>query len=416
MKQEFGKKLVGLCVTLMLCLPAAAADWPQWLGPSRDGISTETGLLKTWPEGGPPLLWQCNGIGAGYSSASVSGGTIYATGILDDGFGYLFAISLDGSVKWQQRYGKEPDGGGYHGSRTTPTIDEGRVFLMSGAGEVVACDAASGKQLWKVDTVAKFGAKQLRWDITESLLVDGPRLICTPGGKEAAVVALDKKTGATVWTSNAPDDASGYCSPILLEREGRRVLVTMTARWAIGLDADQGKLLWQHPFPNKYGVNAVTPVVEGNLLFITASSSYDSQGVMLELSPDGSSVTQLWQNPQVGSKHHGVILKDGYLYAVGDGRHRKLHCLEARSGKLLWQSPSLGRATTMYADGMLYIYSEKGSLTLAEASSSGYKASGQLEVTAGSGEHWAYPIIANGRLYVRHGEVLLAYRISRDDR
>lgn len=392
---------------------AVASDSPQFRGPNRDGKFPETGLMKSWPEGGPPVAWVKKGFGQGHGSVSVVGDTIYVPGKLDDGKGYIFAVDLDGTVIGKATYGPETDEKRSPGARSTPTIDGNRAYIMSGLGVVSCLDTRDGRLLWQVDTFSKFNAPQIRWHIAESVLVDGNLVICTPGAKNAALVAFNKMTGETVWRTEGFSDESAYCSPDIIEHGGKRIVLTMTAKYVVGVDVTNGKVLWKHEHETKYDVHGTTPVYEDGMIYYSAG--YGSGGGMIELSDDGTSVTQKWTDMNVDCQHHGIVLKDGYIYATGQTKdNRKLWCLDLETGKVMWSTDEITQGVVEYADGMLYVYEgpKAGIVSIVKASPKGYERTGSFELTEGNSEHWAHPTIANGRMYLRRGDVVVAYDIA----
>ena len=406
------KKLV-MVVVLSSCMVGAvhAADSPQFRGPDRDGRFPETGLLKAWPDGGPPVAWVAKGLGKGYSSVSVVGDTIYATGKADDGLGYLFLLDLDGTIKKKVAYGKETDEEQAPASRSTPTIDGDRLYLISGLGVVHCIRIPAGTKLWEVDMLDRFGAELPTWHIAESVLIDGNNAICTPGGPDASVVALDKMTGETVWASTGLSDPASYCSAVIAYHGGRRLILTMTINYVVGLDAETGKVLWTHTHKTKHDVHAVAPVYHNGLVFYTAGVGSGS-GVV-ELSADASSVTPVWKDTTLDDQHHGVVLLDGYIYGTGH-ETSELMCLDMKTGKIMWRTKEVTQGMIVFADGMLYVYEglRRGIVSLVKPTPAGYERTGSFTVTEGTDNHWAHPTIANGRLYIRHGDALIAYDIA----
>ena len=385
-------------------------DWPQFRGPARDGKSQETDLLRQWPPGGPKLVWAVEDLGIGFASIASEGGILYTTG-LEDETGSLYAYSLDGKLAWKKPYGPEW-AGGRDGTRTTPTIDDGLVYVMSSHGRVVCFDAKTGHEKWAVNTAEVFGARIIRWGIAESLLVDGENLICTPGGKNAVIVALNKKTGQTVWICSELDEKSAYCSPILIHRGKHRLILTLTANFLVALDADTGELLWKHGHKAAHNIHAVGPVYEDGRVYITSGYG-GARGEMLELSPDGKTFAKKWSDKNLDCHHGGVIVHDGYIYGASD---RNLGgnwvCLDHETGEVMAEIRAVGKGSVAYADGMLYSYGENGQVGLIHASPTDFRMVSSFKVTKGSGEHWAHPTIANGRLYIRHGNALMAYEIK----
>ncbi len=403
--------IVVLAVVMSVSFTALtfAADSPQFRGQKGDGKFSDTGLLKKWPDGGPEKLWAISGIGKGYASVSVVGDTIYTAGMLDDKQGYVFALDLNGNIKKKVTYGKETQDNWAPGARSTPTIDGNRLYVMSGLGVLNCFDAGSLKKIWSVDTIAVFGAKIVKWSIAESVLIDGNNVICTPGGKDASVVALDKMTGKTVWTSKGLSDVHAYCSPNIIERGGNRLLITMTAKYVVGLDPANGKLLWKHEFTTKYDIHAVTPVYADGMLYYTGG--YKSGGGMLKLSADGTSVTPGWKEPKLDCQHDGVVLVDGYIYGTNQSG-KELMCLELTSGKVMWKTKDVRKGAVVFADGMLYHYADSGSVNLIKPDPRSFQPMGTVKIPEGEDKHWTHPTIANGKLYIRHGTALVAFNIS----
>lgn len=404
------QRIAVLAIAAALARPAGADDWPQWRGPRRDGISREKGLLEQWPEGGPRRLWAVDGLGDGFSTVSVVGDRIYTTGI-DRGEGRLVILSTDGKLLERVPYGSDAvDGGGYPGSRSTPTAAGGRIFVMSGTGVLTAFDQKSGRKEWQVDTFKQFGGRQLTWNVAESVLVDGQRVICTPGGPDALLVALEAATGKPVWSTQGLDSKSAYCSPFLVDHNGRRLILTMVEYGAVGVDAQNGRLLWKHAHKNQYAVHAATPVYrEGTVIF---SSGYGKGTEMLQLSRDGSDARPVWHQKALDNHHGGILLIGNNVFGTSD---RGLLCLAADTGDVRWREPKVGKGSLVAADGHLYAYSEKGEVSLVRPEAEGARVRGSFRVTEGKGQHWAHPVVANGRLYIRHGDVLMAYDIRRRD-
>ncbi|UCC99424.1 MAG: PQQ-like beta-propeller repeat protein [Phycisphaerales bacterium] len=395
-----------------------ADDWPQFRGPNRDGKSAETGLLKKWPQGGPKLLWSVEGLGIGFSSVAVADGFVYTTGMLD-GEGFIFACDLAGNMKWKESYGPEWTGS-YKGTRTTPTIDVGRVYVFSGTGRMVCFNARTGENIWQVDTLTKFDGKNIRWGMSGSPLIDGDKVYCSPGGKKGAIVALDKMTGQTIWATAGLDEASAYSSPILIERGSNRLVINLIQKSIVCVAADTGKLLWREPYETPSDTGSVTPLYKDGRLYVTSAveREFKRGGVMFELSPDGTSVTEKWNDQTLDCGHGGVVLVDGYLYGSSfDGIPKgDWICLNWDSGKVMYEIKWNGnKGSIMYADGMLYCYDENtGDVALVKPSPNSFEIVSSFRVTKGSGKHWAHPAISDGRLYIRHGDVLMAYDIKNE--
>jgi outer membrane protein assembly factor BamB len=399
------------CALIALTAPAWAADSPQFRGLNRDGIYAEKGLLKTWPEGGPALLWKCEGVGQGYASVAVVGDTVYVPGMLDDNQGYLFAIDPAGKLKWKATYGPEILDKQANGARGTATFDGDRVYISSGTGVLNCLKAADGKPVWQRDVVKEYKALPTDWGFSESPLVDGDLVYATPGGEEAALVALNKMTGKPVWQTKGLKEASAYCSANIFTFGGRRVLVTMLAKSVVGIDPKAGDVLWTHKFETQYDIHAVTPVSSGNVIYYTGG--YGSGGGAVDVSADGTKVTPKWDDKNLDCQHHGVVLVDGYIYGTGH-KNNKLMCLELATGKLMWSTDEVTQGSMIYDDGMLYVYEgpKKGTVSLIKASPQKFERVSKFDVPAGKDKHWAHPVIANGRLYIRYAGAVYAYNIA----
>jgi outer membrane protein assembly factor BamB len=391
-----------------------ASDYPQWRGPDRSGISKETGLLKEWPEGGPELLWTAQKLGKGFSSPSIANGSIYVTGMKNK-VEILSALDMSGNVKWAKEYGKAytksfPD------ARTTPTVDGDSIYVISGTGEVVCFDAASGDIKWSVEAFKKFKGKQGSWGTAESPLVVDNKVIYTPCGKQTTVVALDKATGETVWTTESVGGPSGYVSPIVVERGGKKLILTMTGNFLLGVNLEDGRIEWkvkyQEAAPGGNDINVPTPVYHDGRVFFT--SGYDHAGVMLKISEDGANASVVWVNRDLDTHHGGVVLVDGYIYGSNWINNSKGNwvCVDWNSGKTMYEKKWNNKGSIISAEGMLYCYEEgKGNLGLVKASPEGFALISSFKIELGKAQHWAHPVISDGLLYMRHGGVLMAYDI-----
>ena len=405
-------------VFAIVCFTAAQAwgNWPQFRGPERDGIAaTGPTLLSSWPDDGPSQLWVYDQLGEGYSSAAITDDGIYVTG-MEGETGFMYALDHNGQLKWKTAYGPEWERS-YRGSRTTPTVYNGKLYLMSGYGLAACLDAESGDKIWSVDTDQTFGARNIRWGITESPLVLEDKVIFSPGGPEAGIVALHPETGETVWVCEDVKDRSGYCSPILVEHEGRRIIAQLMATTFVGIDADTGELLWRKERQRTpaHNIQAVSPVFSDGLFYIT--SGYGGErGVMLRLdiTDDSATVTPVWRDSELDCQHGGVILYNGFIYGASD-RNNRNHwvCLNLRTGDVAGKIRGVGKGSVSFADGMLYTLSERGQMGLVRADPENFAMVSSFQVpSGGSGPHWAHPSIANGRLYIRHASSLFVYDLT----
>ena len=411
------KCFVAACVFILAAGRLSCGDdWPQFRGPNRDGKSAETGLLKKWPDDGPKLLWSDNGLGIGFSSVAIANGLIYTTGMLERE-GFLFAYNLDGKLQGKFPYGPEWRGS-FPGTRTTPTVDGDRVYVFSGLGVLTCFNTKSGDKIWQVDTLKEFEGNNITWGMSGSPLIDGNNVICTPGGSKGTIVALDKFTGRTIWATTGLTEAAAYCSPILIQKGPNRLLVNMIQKSVICVSADTGRLIWKFPYEISYDTGIITPVYHNGCIFITSvcEGRFTRGAVMLSLSADGTSVSTKWTGQLLDCHHGGVVLVDGYLYGSNfDGIPAgNWVCLDWNTGHVMYEAKWNGnKGAIIYADGMLYCYDENtGGVALVKASPAGFEIVSSFRITLGSGKHWAHPAISNGRLYIRHGDVLMAYNIK----
>jgi outer membrane protein assembly factor BamB len=387
---------------------SSQSEWSQWRGPNRDGKSADVDLLKVWPEEGPTLLWGVKGFGKGYSSLSIANGRIYTTGMSEDGGeGVLFAHDFNGNLEWQSRYGSDWQGS-YPGARSTPTVDGDRVYVMSGTGTIACFDSRSGERKWAVDTVETFGGKSPKFGYSESVLIDGEKVICSPGGEDATLVALNKFTGETVWTTKGFSDLSAYCSPILVENDSGQWIVTMTERSIAGINARTGAVAWKVPHQAMEGIHPNTPIYHDGAVY--ATSGYGTGGELVRPSADWSSATQVWADTTLDCHHGGVVFLDGYIYGTDSGGI--WHCLEWTNGETAIKERVIGKGSLTHADGMFYLYAENGTVGLVQPSPTGSTVVSTFNITEGTGEHWAHPVVADGRLYIRHGDALMAFDVE----
>ncbi len=388
-------------------------EWPCFHGPARDNRSAETGLLKEWPEGGPKLLWTATGLGKGYSSVTIAGGGIYTAGMIGKQT-YVFALDLDGKQKWRKPNGRSWESRmrhaiGYTGSRATPTYDEGRLYHLGERGRLAVFDARTGREVWSVDLFERFDAKVPSYGLAESVLIDGERLICSPGGRKGYMVCLAKDTGKLVWANTEMKGAVGYCSGVIAEFGGRRQILSMSAKALFSVDAATGKLLWSVEHGNRRGNSATDPIFHKGRVF--ASTGYGKGSVVVKLLPteDGIRAERVWASKLMDNHHGGVVLLDGHLYGSGH-QSRGWFCLEFFTGRQAWNAKGKGALT--YAEGMLYCLDERGTMSLVRADPDAFRLASSFRLPkGGTGLYWAHPVVCGGRLYVRHADKLFAYDI-----
>jgi outer membrane protein assembly factor BamB len=405
-------------------------DWPQWRGPNRDGVSPETGLLQQWPEDGAKLLWKASGLGRGYCAPIVVGNRIYLTGDVGDEL-HIFALDLQGQRVWQTQNGRAWTGP-YPGARASCTYSESRLYHLNAHGRVACLDTATGAELWAVDVLARFGGRNITWALSECLLVDGPRVIVTAGGTNALLAALDKKTGATVWSSKplflgtlddparkrlaepaGEVDRASYASPILFKLGDRRHLVNCSLRHVFGADADTGELLWTRPLPTRYSVITATPVLVGDAVFVTAPDG--EGGALYRIHPQGTRVhiETVWTT-KLDTCQGGFVHRDGALYGSWYRQEKGWVCLDARTGAVRYQTQDLAKGSVLYADGHLYCLSEEGEMALLKPTPQGFEFAGRFRlVPERTRDAWTHPVILNHRLYLRFHDTLFCYDIRR---
>ncbi|NOR75439.1 MAG: PQQ-binding-like beta-propeller repeat protein [Draconibacterium sp.] len=402
------KRAFIIGVSLIFISTILAAQTPtKWRGENSNGIYNETGLLKEWPATGPEMLWHFDGLGEGHSSPTFANNLIYVSTMIDS-TGYIYALSQGGKLKWKVPYGLEFFNS-YPGARTSPVIVGDLLYIYSGKGLLTCMSAIDGEVKWTKNSFEDFDGKNIRWGVTETVAVNGDLVYITPGGVENNVVALNRFSGDLVWSSAGKGELSAYCSPILIDLPARKLLVTMTADHIIGLDAATGNMLWAYPQTNRWQVHANTPVFYDGGLF--CFSGYGQGGVRLDLSADGTSVEKAWFKTELDSRMGGIVVVDGYLYGSGD-KAREWRCVDWKTGEEKYASKEIGKGVVIYADEMLYCYSDKGELALVEATPEEFKLISKIKIELGTAQHWAHPVINNGRLFVRHGDVLMAYKIK----
>ena len=386
------------------------AYWPQFHGPRRDNISTETGLLKKWPEGGPELLWTAKGMGQGYSSVAIARGLIYTAGNIEKDT-VITALDMGGAILWQEKNGGAWTGD-RPGSRGTPTVDGERLYHESPLGDVICLDAKTGKQIWQVNIIDKFKSKVSTWALAESLLIDGDRVICCPGGPEASMVALDKGTGEVVWKTRSTGELAGYASASLVECQGLRIIMTLTAKGMIGVNADTGELLWHVKHESYADENVLMPIYHEGEVFVSTLKA-GSVKWKINVKDGKASLEEKWRTEEMDNHHGGVVLVDGDLHGTSTFRNRNLWvCLDWETGRNKYMDKGVGKGSATYADGLLYTLSEDSVMGIMWATASGYEVVSSFDVPkGGKGKSWAHPVVCDGRLYIRHDDFVYAYAI-----
>jgi len=418
-RAEFDAAEAGRAVQL-----AASPNWPEFRGAARDAVSRETHLLKSWPEGGPKMLWKLDGLGNGLSSVSIAGGRLFTMGDRksDDGGQMQFVMAYDlrtQKLLWATPIGP-PHARGQKGPRCTPTVNGRLVYALGTEGDLACFDAAKGTMRWKKNLVDEFGGKMMSgWKYSESPLVDGNKVVCTPGGDSAMMVALNKMNGKTIWKCTVPKlgekggDGAAYSSAVIADIDGVRQYVQLVGRGVIGVDAETGRFLWSYNNVANNVANIPTPVVRGPYVFIT--TAYSTGAVLLKIvrNDDGFEAREVYfiNHKDFQNHHGGVVLVGDHVYAGHGASRGDPACIEFGTGKVVWKqkSPSGGSAAVLYADGNLIFRYDRGEVLLVEATPDEFRIKGRFKPIRGSGPAWPYPVIHNGRLYLRHSDVLACY-------
>lgn len=389
---------------------AVADDWPQWRGPNRDGLSKETGLLKNWPASGPDLAWKAKGFGVGYSSVAVVNGLIYTLGDVAGGSHVIAARESDGKIAWKTRIG---DSGGhrkYPGTRSTPTVDGGQVLVLNQFSDLACLDAKSGKLIWKKNLIDDFGGKMMSgWKYSESPLVDGDKVVCTPGGRQGTVVAVSRKNGKKIWQTSEWTDTAGYSSVIIKTIHGVRQYVQLTGQSVAGINPDTGKIIWKADRTGKTAV-VTTPVVKGDIVFVTSAYGVGCNAFQVTRNGSKWSIREIYANKNIANHHGGVVKLGDHVFGSSGATFR---CLDIATGELAFNERSVGKGATAYADGRLYLRAESGPVALIEATTRGLKEAGRFKQPDRSNDRaWAHPVVANGKLYLRDHDLLLCYDVK----
>jgi outer membrane protein assembly factor BamB len=406
-----------LTFVFILLVIISVAQPTHWRGPNGDGKFTDAGLLKKWPDGGPQLVLKVEGIGKGYSSVIATDKYMFVTGMIDT-LDYLSCITLDGKIKWKVPYGRSWKQS-FPETRGSATIEGDRVYVISGTGQLACLNVEDGAIRWKVDVDKDYKSEWHIWGCSESPLIIDDKVICSPGGKQTSIVALDKMTGKLIWKSESVGGPRCYISPIIYEYKQFRYILAATGTDLIALEPASGKVVWTFKYwdgakwdqPGLIWAN--TPVVKGADIFI--SMGYDYRNVMLTMSEDGKSVKEKWSNMVLDNHHHGLIELDGYVYGsnwISNGKGNWV-CQDWNTGETKYETDWQNKGELVYADGLFYILEEKGgNVALVNPNPQKFDVISSFKLQGGSGPFWSHPFIANGKMYLRHGDVLFVYNIK----
>jgi len=404
-----------LLVSTFSAVPAARRpqnfDWPQWQGQDRTAVSKETGLLQDWPKDGPPLVWSIDTLGGGYSTPSISQGRIFGMSFRGDDEIVWALDEKTGAEIWSVRVADANRKVGYNeGSRCTPTVEGDRLYALGLSAELVCLQTKDGKEIWRKNLRKDFDGNVGGWGYSESPLIDGNKLLCTPGGKKATLAALDKKTGETIWMAPIKDgNQAAYSSIVAADVAGQRQYIQFLNGGVVGVTADDGIFLWRYTAPSA-GINCTTPVYHDQCVY--AAASYGKGGGMVQLIREGDQVKaeEKYFHKTMQNHHGGLVLLDGFLYGEGSGQ---LACMEFKTGKEMWHERKAGKGSIAFADGRLYYRNEGGPIILAEANPEKYIEHGRFNQPKRSRKAaWPHPVIANGKLYIRDQQYLYCYDVK----
>ena len=412
---------VVLCAVHAAFASARAADWPQWRGPQRDGISAEKGLLREWPKEGPKLLWQVKEIGSGYSTPAVVGDRLYL--LSNQGLDNEFVQALsaqDGQQIWSTRLGKVGPNNGpqYPGARSTPTVDGDLLYALGSDGDLACLETATGKPRWQKNLRSDYGGKPGKWAYAESPLIDRDTLVCTPGGGEASLVALNKQSGDVIWRSAVQGgDQAGYASVIIVEAAGTKQYVQFMQNGLVGVDAKSGKFLWRYDkTADGSPANIATPVAHDGYVYSGTGRSGGGL-VKLKVNADGIEAEQVYFQKGLPTAIGGSVLLGDYLYGTTG---QALACVEFKTGAIKWQGRGVAPGAVCFADGLLFVHGENGDVSIVEATPEAYREKGRFtppdQPDRGKSQAWAYPVVANGRLYLRDTGSLWCYDVKASDK
>jgi len=396
-----------LVIALMFPVMLQAQKNSQWRGDNRDGVYNETGLLKSWPAEGPQMLWAYEGLGNGFTSAAIANEKIYITGLTGDKL-MLYVLDLNGKLLNKKEVGKERSTR-YPGPRSTVCVNDGKLYIYNALGHFFCLDETTLNVVWKKDLFKDFDGRSIFWGVNESSLIVGEKLFLTPGGKKYNMVALNKNTGALLWSSPGYGAESSYCSPQFIGDQSIPIVVTNTNDRIVAWNADTGEILWSHPQTNSRNIHPNTPLYNNGMLF--SSTGYKGGAVMLRLKNGGKAIEEVWKNQSVDTQIGGSVKVDNYVYATGH-ENRYWFCVDWNTGKIMYQVRDIAPCNVVFADGMLYCYTEKGNMALVKPNPEKFELVSSFKITLGTEQHWAHPVIHRGVMYIRHGDALMAFKVK----
>ncbi|HUX95767.1 MAG TPA: PQQ-binding-like beta-propeller repeat protein [Bacteroidales bacterium] len=407
--------LVAICIMSNIELKSQISEWPCFHGTDRTNTSKETGLLKSWPEGGPSLLYTISGLGEGFNSTSIAGGMIFTAGKTGDQ-SWIFAFDMNGKLVWKKPSGEEWKvtvswASSYNGPRSTPTYDNGVVYHLSESGKLTAYRSKDGSILWTRDLPKDFNSEIPMYGYAESVLIEGDNLYVRPGGQKGYQACLDKKSGKTIWSTTGITGDYGYSSTILSDFGGFHQVLGSSNTCYYSMDAKTGKILWIADFRNKYEINCSDPIVYNDYVLLTSGEGKGCTLFKQKKTGTGITIEKVWETKLMDNYFAGILLHNGYIYGCGN-ESRGWYCLDFKTGKQMWKTNGEGCLT--YADGMLYLYDVRGNVKLIKASPEKFEVTGEFKAPkGGEGPYWSHPVVCNERLYLRHADKLFIYDINR---
>jgi len=407
-------------VSLLLANAVLADGWTMFHGPDGENRSPDTGLLTSWQDGGPQLLWKANNIGdgvSGYSSVTIKGDRLFTSGNRE-GRSIVYCFDLNGKPLWEYDNG-EAWTGSYPGTRSTPTIDGEFVYDFSPLGELVCLTVEKGEKVWRRNMLTDFEGENIIWALSESIRIDGDRLYCAPGGKKASFVALNKRSGKVIWTTPSLGENTGYGCPIIIEQDGLRMVITTFAKGMFGVKADTGELLFTFRHEQRYDVNCTRPIYrEGHIVLVNSLSQGGEGAVMLKLTvtmdKDKVLLDEVWRNRDFDNLHDSIIFLDGFLYGTSHAyKDGTFMCVNWKTGVTKYDNRTAGRGSLTWAEELLYFFNEKGEMLLVRPTPEKFDVISRFDLPEeGEGSTWAHPVVFGKRLYLRHGTFLYCYEIA----
>lgn len=401
--------VVSSLFLIISCSGRKSANFSQWRGPERNGIYSEKGLLTEWPEGGPKLLWRYDQLGIGFTSAAVTADNVFTTGIIDT-MGVMFAFDKKGELLWKKIYGREWTKT-FPGTRTTPLITGNLAYLVSGMGILYCFNTENGDIIWSKDVLTEFNGVNTEQGMTENLLIDGEKIYCTPGGPDDNVVALNRMNGNVIWKSKGNGEISAYCAPLLIEYGTRKYLITITAKSVISIDAETGEFMWRWgDLKYKYPNHPSTPIYSEGFLYVNDGGEGGSS--KLKIAADGRSVEKIWTNLSLDDVLGGAILMNNRIYSSSYSK-KGWCCVDWNTGNEVYFTDTIPNGSLISAEGLLYCYAISGEFGILKPTETGFELKGSFKVPENKRDHWAIPVINDGRLYVRYNNSLWVYDIKK---